>query len=588
MKLPFFQHIGIGLTVMGRTVRWAELSRIRHRVRIRRVATEPFRDGEEGPEGAVHRLVERLSPRERRVATHLPAQQTRKIVIEVPGFEDPAAREAWIQRRAAELLPAGVDAHLFTIRFVPFADKHRFRAPQQQEENRAPRRHDRIGPSDPSDAGPGAAKTSSAERGLLVMARQDAIAARVDMLRAAGLEPVFIGSPVPLLGLAIGLDPSLRERAKNAGWILWRDGHDVALVHYAGGRFAGLVPIRRSGSPEAVLRAAEEYEAPVPGEAVPHTPRPLCVMGSEARAWCRAARQGGSPYLDSWGLHPFQIASREAGDASGHGTGSALALGLGLLYAQEAPANLLPPSVLDAARRAGERRDGLRALTGIGLLCLALILGAVGLEAYLQTRAAAAGRQVSAAAHRLTRVDSARARLRAFQRHAARIDEVTSMRTAAAPLLEHLARTVPAGLWMEAVTFRRTAPDSGALEDSALPGQVSHGDVPSLRTSDSLRGPHPTVVVLRGWAVDAGAPAQLVAALEESPSLTGVQPILIEQVGLADARRRITHWPGATAFDDRPIFFEVRLTAPLSTPEGDMSASELAVLQDMMKGRAPW
>jgi hypothetical protein len=141
---------------------------------------------------------------------------------------------------------------------------------------------------------------------------------------------------------------------------------------------------------------------------------------------------------------------------------------------------------------------------------------------------------------------------------------------------------------MEAVTFRRTAPDSGALEDSALPGQVSHGDVPSLRTSDSLRGPHPTVVVLRGWAVDAGAPAQLVAALEESPSLTGVQPILIEQVGLADARRRITHWPGATAFDDRPIFFEVRLTAPLSTPEGDMSASELAVLQDMMKGRAPW
>lgn len=585
MKLPFLQHIGIGLTVTGRTVRWAELSRIRHRVRIRRVATEPFRDGEEGIEGAVHRLVERLSPRDRRVATHLPAQQTRKIVIEVPSFGDPAAREAWIQRRAAELLPAGVDAHLFTIRFVPFADKHRFRAPRRQEENRAPRQHDRIGPS---DAGPGAAKTSFVERGLLVMARQDAIAARVDMLCAAGLEPVFIGSPVPLLGLAIGLDPLLRGRDKNAGWILWRDGHDVALVHYASGRFAGLVPIRRSGSPEAVLRAAEEYEAPVPGETVPHAPRPLCVMGTGARAWCRAARQDGSPYLDSWGLHPFQIASREAGDALGQGTGSALALGLGLLYAQEAPANLLPPSVLDAARQAGERRDGLRALTGIGLLCLTLILGAIGLEAYLQTRAAAAGRQVSAAAHRLTRVDSARARLRAFQRHAARIDEVTSMRTAAAPLLEHLARAVPAGLWMEAVTFRRTAPDGGALEHSALPGQVSHGDGPSLRTSDSLRGPHPAVVMLRGWAVDAGAPAQLVAALEENPSLTGVQPMLIEQVSLADARRRIAHWPGATAFDDGPIFFEVRLTAPLSTSEGDMSASELAVLQDMMQGRAPW
>jgi Tfp pilus assembly protein PilN len=273
---------------------------------------------------------------------------------------------------------------------------------------------------------------------------------------------------------------------------------------------------------------------------------------------------------------------------SGDGIGSALALGLGLLYAQEAPANLLPPRVLDDSRQAGERRDGLRALTGMGLLCLFLILGTIGLEAYLQARASAAGRQVSAASHRLTRIDSARARLQAFQRHAARIDKATSMRTAAAPLLEHLARAVPADLWMEAVTLRRTAPHDAALESGTLPGRVSHGDVPSLRPPDSLRGPRQTSVVLRGWAANAGAPAQLVAALEENPSLTGVQPVLIEQVSLADARRRIAHWPGIAAFDDGPIFFEVHLTAPLSAPTVDVSASELAVLRDMMKRKTRW
>lgn len=598
MKLPFIQHIGIGLTIVKNTVRWVELSRIRHRVRIRRVAVELIRDGEEGPSEAIGRLVERFRPRDPRVATHLPTGHLRETVIEVPGFWDPAARDAWILRRAAELLPAGMNTHPFAIRFVPFAtsercaDGSRSGPSPQRRSDRGLRRGSEVGHTRPGYAKTGAMETPSAERGLLVMARKEAIAARADLLRTAGLEPAFIGSPVPLLGRASGLDSALQGGTAPPAWILWLGGQHAALGRHIRGRLAGFMPIHRSDSPSAVLRTIEEHEAPSLGDAMQRAPRPLCIMGEGAPAWCHAAHQSESPLLDAWALRPFRIGKRKADDMSGSGAeeqnsedpstdltgpqapstnialgpgaGPAVAFALGLLYPRQTPANLLPPSRLEAAHQAGQRRDGLLALAGIGLVSLILMLGAIGLETYLQEKAVAAEQRMRLASRHLARVDSARTRLQRFRRRAVQLDEVTSLRTVTAPLLEHLAHAVPNGLWMEEIALH-----SGMFER----------DAPPNRTPDPLRGPRRTTVALRGWAVDADAPAQLVAALEENPPLTDVQPILIERRSQENTRQR--------AFEDEPIFFEVHLTAPLSAPEVNMSASELAVLQDMTTGPTP-
>lgn len=582
MKLPFFQHVGIGLSFTAREVRWVELARLRHRVWIRQVDDERIRPDDESASEALSRLVGRRKPSDPRVASHLPTVQVREMPVQVPGYHEEARRRAWIERRAAELLPQGMDARAFMIRYVPFDGRTAFEAHGREDrDERRPARptHRGMAPTPPT------AGEADGERGLLTMARREAVAAHVAMLRDAGLEPAFVGSPIPLLGLALGFDPTFIARGRNGGRAaaLWLRSSDRVLTLHEGGRLADVSLLSGPASQDGnVVEAMQEMHMDL--RAGQNRTVPLFVVGKNVAEGVRECRRDGSSALDEGCVvRPFSLSpdvQAYAPDPEGARAGQnaapavhtprsedvpALALAAGLVCSAAGSANLLSAKDVDAARRAAEQRDGLRAVVGVGLVCLISLFATTGLVYGLRGQVQQVTSKLRAASGHLARVDSASARLEALRHNVRDVEAVTSVRTALAPLLEHVANETPRVLWLEEL---HVTTGDVQLADRGRQGRwrrVTQRDEP-LRAEaevDSLTGDRHATVTLRGWATRAASPARFVAALEESAGLTAVRPVVVERMGFEAAQERAMRWPGRSLFRGGPTFFEIRFEAPL-------------------------
>lgn len=544
MKLPFLQHCGIGIYVTARAVRWIELARVRERVWIRRYAREPVREEQDGERRALARLIRRVQPAEPFVATHLPPAYVREYSVDVPHFDDEAARRAWIEQDAAERLPAAVRAEDFVIRYRRL---HGGQVRLEAEEGATPQ--ERRG---------GLPAYGRSERRRprywVAMARRHVVEARVEMLRDLGLTPVYVGTLTPLLGYAFGFAAAF-DRGRSAALLLHADGGRVGL--FSGGRMVDLQhvsgPANRSATREEVRHHLATWKAEAEGRSgasIESDPLPLYVMGEGADAALAACRTDDA----EWGQRPVrsiefltagagEIDGEEAGeDEPGAADGPALGLAAGMIYGTE-DLNLIDPEEVRAARYDRDKRDALRVMLGAGLGVLVLLIGAVATTFWLRHQIAEAEAALARAEDRIARVEAAEAALGQLRVDLGQAHRLAQRRTRAAAVLAHVSGHVPQDLWMQTVRVEADERASAAARDAEPARQAARDRA---------------MVVLEGWALDERAPNALVGALEESPGFHGVQPTYVERLPASEVARI-----SRRAWRQALIRFEVRAQVPL-------------------------
>ncbi|MGF1670623.1 MAG: hypothetical protein ACFCU6_09255, partial [Balneolaceae bacterium] len=154
MKLPFLQHTGIGIHLGSRGIRWVELSRIRHKIFIRQSAFQAVVNGDF--KTALCELVDRMRPSNPYVTANLNPADVHQIVLEVPFHDDEEELGEWLANAPGKLLPEDASLEEFAVCHYLYGD------PEE------------------------------AQNCLFVMARKEAVEARIELLYSAGLHPVIL------------------------------------------------------------------------------------------------------------------------------------------------------------------------------------------------------------------------------------------------------------------------------------------------------------------------------------------------------------------------------------------------------------
>lgn len=411
MKIPFVQQIGIGVYFAEQEVRWVELARLGAHVWTRRLEHEPIQEGNR--KQALGCLVERIRPDHSVVASHLPPAQVREQMLELPGFQDEAARRAWIETQVERQLPEGTDREDFVLRVRLLGD------------------------------------TGENRRCLVTVARRSAVAAHVTLLRSAGLEPFYLGSLTTHVGYAYGFDPAFE--AEEAAILLVEEGR--LLGFYEAGRLADVRRLHSRSLPtEARVRQALEYiEVRQTENAARYV---LHIAGSGAEETLRRAKmdEAAPSRLTAKASPLFPDKDRPtAADAPAAGLATVQ------LYAAEETGNLLPPEEAEAVRQEAEKKDALRTMLAAGSCTLLLLICAIGVRAWFQVQVEAAEAELRRSAARLARVDSAAAALQTLRIRLGTAERLTRRRTHAAALLEEIGRATPERLWLRTLTLKRGA-----------------------------------------------------------------------------------------------------------------------------------
>lgn len=535
MKLPFIQHIGIGIYFTARAVWWVELSRIHERVWLRRCDSEPIpdepRDKRHALERrALERIINRLRPEDTLVATHLAPSMVREYVVRTPEFDDDEPRENWLRRDAAKRVPAAADMQKFVVRSRPLraSDAH-FTSPEHTD------RHSTVNGSAPYRSA-AYGKPEKQMRYLVAVARRSAVQARREMLEAVGLVPRHIGSLSMLMGYSLGFETAF-DSGWSAGLHLYPGASRLGLFN--AGAMADLKVLPQTASTEVALDEAQsqlslwraELKQRDPGLEEDHIP--LYVMGETADELAttdmeRGVRLAGSILREEGCLgeeRPALSDARLARKKDGRGARAVPALGLaaGVIYDVKNQSNFLSTDHVEKGCRQVEKRDAVRVILGAATVLLFLLAFITGASYWLQHKVSEADLLMAAASEHLARIESAETKAANLRANLERARGLARSRTRVAAALSEISRRVPSDVWLDELT-------------------VEHPDTRAHKTSNAERdtsAPRPGVaVVLRGWALEDRAPGAFVRALEEGAGLHNIRPVLVERLSGEEVTRQ--------------------------------------------------
>ncbi len=498
LRVPYLQRVGVGLHIGPRAVRWVELSRSfagvpglessLGRLRLRRSEVEPVEGGQH--EAALERLMARVQPASPFVHTHVDPEHVRVHFETAPAFEDDEDLAAWLAERPSRYVPAGSTASEFIARTAVVS------------------RHP------PGD--------SEGARCLISLARREAVEERAAMLERVGLVPLRIGTGIVEVGSAFAFDPDY-EASEPVVVHVWDDA--------AGDEAATALQTRR----------AMPYDlAVLPG--VLSAGLPLDGLVSEIEAHFGGALRLASPDREGErGTVWITGAVERSGLASGGYAGAqrprimrplatvlkgrvvpadsvlAASLATEALYPELALMDVQRTAQTEEAETEHEKQEAYRAVLGLGVLVLALLIlsGAAGWM--LQTKVDEVRVSVASQSGELAELATARRMQERLRADLAVGRALVHERTVAAVVLEAVGQAVPDEMELSSIQFETS------------PG----GDV---------------VVALSGWTATPAGVRDLIERLEADERFSGVRLLSTERLDGSQAERETGRSISVTVF----------------------------------------
>lgn len=437
MHIPFYHQEGHGIYVAGERIVWAVLQRTGQRVSLRRLVHESIAGKE--PRTGLRRLAERVNPEPPVVATHLDPAHVRCFVVERPSA-DPEGR--WMHERARSRLPTGVSLDDFVLRGRPL---------------QGPERHVPAGPR---------------RRYLLVLARVEAVEARLELLRSAELTPAVLGDLRTDLCFAYTFDSSFVEGRSPA--VLFHEDRAWLLEHEEGMLAASPTTL---GTGEGVLENAVLQLADNDPEDAPTRLRVAGPGASRAVARVENAL--------SFGVTPHLGIPEYGSEAPSNGrtvdeksrpedaaeAAPALAAAVKALYVEADPINVLDADDVRAARDTMDRHDALQTGLLAGGTLAVLLLLVTGLNMYFESKVAETSATLDRASQQLAKVEEARQVRDRLRGQLRKSQALVVGRTHVASLLDGVGGAVPSGIWFDWMQVKRVENDSVTVQVSGFATQ---------------------------------------------------------------------------------------------------------------------
>lgn len=418
MKIPFVQHRGIGLHITDRVIRWVQLSRIRQRICIGRVAYREVKSGD--LQVTLKGLVEEIMPDFLFVTANIDPAAVDMHVLELPFIEDEEYLVQWIRESALELLPANSNVEDYAVTHHLFGD------PEE------------------------------GQRSLFVVTLKKAVRERVDLLESAGLKPVLLTTGTIDPGYTVMFDEDVTT---GTTWLLSVFEDQSVLLHYRNGLLEQVhTLVTEETKPGEVLAEAES------------------LVLTEAAY--REEMQHKQAYLISGGLMDFELNDYEPENSGtsrlefqqlgplshleykGHTLSPEFAVACGLALKQLYPSidtlNLLEKRELEAAAEAIEKKDAMHTVVGMGAVVGILFLILMLFQWYLGGEVEKTDARVAALEDKITAVSEARNRVIRLTENVTEGKRLVAERTSTARILETLANALPTGLWLNELRLDAT------------------------------------------------------------------------------------------------------------------------------------
>lgn len=430
MNIPFYHGIGHGLYWAEERLRWVTLRRSGRDVEVVGTWAVSIRDGDEAD--ALARLVERVDPSVRQVATHLNPAHVRCFVAEVDPYAD---RESWIAGQIEDALPLNVPASDFIARTRPITG-------------------------------------SDVDRVLIALTRRSALEKRTALLERVGLTPVMVGALRLDVAFAYAYDPRF---APGASEVLLEASGRTWRVPCIDGRMSA------PPEPQAAPRLADALDdLLLTGEGAR-----LFIAGGEGVLSPSVRNADRAVYLDA---RTRGTAEDDASDGVRARDVPGMALAMKQLYPDADPINFLDEDAVHAARDARDREQATQSLLAVCLLLAVLLAAATGVTMVADRWQRDLQAEQAHLDTQLQEIQAAEATRDALRERLVQSRALVRQRTHVALLLENVGRSVPDAAWLSELTVLRPAPIERPTTAAVQVRGHADDDGPVARLLSTLEG----------------------------------------------------------------------------------------------------
>lgn len=402
-SIPFYHEVAHGLYWAPDRLTWVTLRRAGSQVRVTGQWRVPVRNGDVAP--ALDRLVDRVAPTDRTVATHVDPSLVRCTVETVDPYADV---DEWTRDQVARMLPPNVSPDAFVARTQRL---------------------------------PATATPDAAPRMVIALTRRGAVEARCDQLDAAGLTPLVVGDVRLGLGLAFAYDsrftPGDAEVVFGHGDRAWR------LPHRDG---------RLSGSPDGLAGSGRDALDDV---LVTQGDADVFAAGTVSRFGDDAGR-----------TRDVRWAARVGDDAVETVSIPAAACAMATLYPDAGTVNFLDAADVAHRRDERDRGEAQRVMLAVSVVVGVFLLAATVATSVVSGWTQSADAELARLDGRPQRVEQAEQTRTALRSRLRRSRTLVHRRTHTAALLERVGHSVPEAAWLDGIEVTRPAGNASAEDRS--------------------------------------------------------------------------------------------------------------------------
>lgn len=416
MRIPFFQHIGIGVHISEKVIRWVELSRIGDNIKLRKSGFEQVENG--NIRESLQRLAIKTDPDFNFVVTNLDASQIRQAVVDVPFLDDEEYLEQWINDQVSGLVPTSLPQNEFIVR-------HHFFGEEEQQ------------------------------KCLFVVARKKAVQERTELLNSIGLYPAACTSGSLEPGYALLFN---NHFIQDESHLLSYFDDIPSLSDYHEGVLHSFRIFNVSGT--SIVELIEEAETHIATEAHPGRPdvpqKKLFVATDKAEDLYKELAE--IKKGRSFALFPVQPLSGIGSENNSPDPGYALAAGMAVkqLYPDMDTINLMEVQAQAEAKEHIQKRDAIQTGAVLGGVIVGLYLILSVIQLIIGYQLDATSERVALLEDKITAVNTAREEAETWKERVKDARQLVAQRTQVASLLEDIGRMLPDNVWYNEIDIMQS------------------------------------------------------------------------------------------------------------------------------------
>lgn len=420
MKIPFVQHIGIGIHITQQAIRWVELSRLGKTMKIQNTDCEEVQSGD--IEQSLSTLIERRNPSFPYVTINIDSSYVRQQLFDVPRFDDPEFFSHWLDEQKKKLIPKGINPQEFISTYHLLGD-------------------------------------GEEQKCLFVIAKKEAVESRKELLESVGLKAsiVTIGQLQSGYGLVFDEDFVSREVRLIS---IFEDG--ASLQYYGNGFLENYMSLSHVGtSVTNIVEEAKTYLITDGADFESLQNQSIYLVKSN---FIDAEEKAVNSVLSVDKVQQGQPLSNISSDEV---LSADYSIAAGMAVKQLYPAldtiNLQDEEKLDAIEKEVQKKDTLHTGIALGGLVVFTFFILLIAQFFLDTRLEKVGKEAILLQDDINTVRGAAKRVEQLKKQAGQATQLVAERTSVAKTIRLLGKSLPDRVWYNEISINKSENGKNAV-----------------------------------------------------------------------------------------------------------------------------